>query len=122
MGLIQLKTGATLLTAADCGGTPLYKAPEMQKGKSGMPTDVWSLGLVMIELFSGSRAWGEEVDVDQVYFYELRKEPSPAITKVPEFIAGLCHSCVLYDPKDCPSMTVVLKEIENIQAKLDDAQ
>ena len=119
MGLVQLKSSATLLTASDRGGTPLYKAPESHKGKSGTPSDVWSFGLVMIEMFSGGRAWGDHVDADQIYVYKLRKVLPPAITQVPDFIMALCHSCILYDPKDRPIMTLVLKEIENIQATLE---
>lgn len=33
--------------------TPYYSAPEIFHGKVGKPSDVWSYGIVLFELFGG---------------------------------------------------------------------
>lgn len=78
---------------------------------------VWSFGLVLIEMFAKQRAWGD-ADIDQLYGYRYRKEAPPALAHVPEDIFGLCHSCVLYDPRDRPTMMVIIKELNVLEGLL----
>ena len=38
---------------------PYYLAPETFHGKVGKPSDVWSYGVVFLELFGGQHGWGD---------------------------------------------------------------
>ena len=58
MGLAKLKVSNTLVTKMDVTGTPYYSAPETYYGKVGVASDIWSFGIIMIELFGGRCTWG----------------------------------------------------------------
>ena len=42
------------MSAVPIAGTVCYMAPETLNGQCGPPTDVWALGLILIEVYSGS--------------------------------------------------------------------
>ena len=50
MGLARIKMGCTTMTQVGVIGTPYYAAPETFKGEAGTPSDVWGLGMVLLEL------------------------------------------------------------------------
>ena len=66
------------MTCVQIVDTPCYAAPEMCEGIAGKPSDVWSFGIVYMELCGGRRAWGS------VYHYnELVK--NLLLKKMPDF-------------------------------------
>ena len=57
-GLTKIREGAATMTnVAVEVGTPKYASPETLDGLYGTQSDIWSLGIVFIELFSKERAW-----------------------------------------------------------------
>lgn len=59
MGLAKLKVGLSTMSNVAVVGTPYYSAPETFHGQVRKPSDVWSYGVVLIELFGEQHAWGE---------------------------------------------------------------
>ena len=57
MGLAKIKVGCSTMICVQIVGTPCYAAPETFEGTAGKPSDVWSFGMVYLELYGGQRAW-----------------------------------------------------------------
>ena len=56
MGLAKLKaSNATLTEIEITSGTPYYASPETLERKVGKPSDIWSFGVTMVELFGGAK-------------------------------------------------------------------
>ncbi len=70
-------------------GTPRYMSPEQARGRHvDQRSDIFSFGLVLYELFSGTRAFEGEDTMDLVSAI-LRDEPAPISAAVPNFPAEL---------------------------------
>jgi len=66
-------------------GTPRYMSPEQARGKPvDQRSDIFSLGLVLYELFSGNRPFEGENSVELVSAI-LKDEPEPIASIIPDF-------------------------------------
>lgn len=80
-------------------GTPAYMAPEQfQRGEVSARSDIFSLGLVLFEMFTGQRAYQGIQD---------RGKPSAALSELlkgvdPE-LASIILQCIANDPKERPA-------------------
>ena len=99
-GIARSMEAATHLTGAMVG-TPAYMAPEQVAGKPvDYRTDIYSLGLILYEMFTGSQTFQAETPV-AVALKQLREEPvapheiDPAI---PVFIERAILKCLQKDP------------------------
>jgi len=81
MGLAKLKlTNYSIMrNVGAMYGTPYYSAPETFHGDVGKPLDIWSLGIVLLELFSGRHAWGTLKHNNEVVGSILKKVQPPAM-------------------------------------------
>jgi serine/threonine protein kinase len=101
-----------------------YAAPESFQRATAPTTasDVYSLAIVLFELFFGVRAW-DPLDVRQIMFAVIKEErPAlpPASDAVPEAICQLIVRCWAQRPEDRPAVSAVIKELEAIGATLPD--
>jgi serine/threonine protein kinase len=99
-GIARSMEAATHLTGAMVG-TPAYMAPEQVAGKPvDYRTDIYSLGLMLYEMFTGSQTFHADTPV-AVALKQMREEPvapheiDPAI---PVFIERAILKCLQKDP------------------------
>ena len=99
-GIARSMEAATHLTGAMVG-TPAYMAPEQVAGKPvDYRTDIYSLGLMLYEMFTGSQTFRADTPV-AVALKQMREEPvapheiDPAI---PVFIERAILKCLQKDP------------------------
>ena len=117
-------SGAEELTTT-CIGTTRFMAPELfDKEKAqdiGVQVDVWALGCVLIELFSGKRPWDyiSSSNASCIY-YEVtsrqifKRKPVPIPETIPVEVRGLVQRCCQYSPKRRPAAAEVLDQMEAI--------
>ncbi|WP_459646646.1 serine/threonine-protein kinase [Kitasatospora sp. Ki12] len=106
-GIAQLDTGAGgLTTTGTIVGSPAYMAPERWTGgRVDGRADLYALGCVLVELFTGARPFGG--DSTPVLMYQHLNEPPPALDPaqfgLPPQVAGLVAELLAKDPADRPA-------------------
>tara|TARA_Y100000590_G_scaffold446381_1_gene580026 strand:+ start:2218 stop:3159 length:942 start_codon:yes stop_codon:yes gene_type:complete len=92
-------------------GTPGYRAPEQEKYKINFSSDIYSVGVTIIEL------WNGDIWKNGNTFSELRKEVLEGLQKIKsnhkEF-ASLLRRCILYNHQERPDIKKVLQLYSNI--------
>jgi serine/threonine-protein kinase len=79
-------------------GTPAYMAPEQLAGKEvSVKSDIYALGLVLYEIFTGSRAFGAGTTRDL-----LPRAPSSLVTDIDSAADRVILRCLDPDPGDRP--------------------
>eukprot|EP01064_Diplonema_japonicum_P005289 TRINITY_DN1356_c0_g1_i1.p1 TRINITY_DN1356_c0_g1~~TRINITY_DN1356_c0_g1_i1.p1 ORF type:complete len:1082 (+),score=195.36 TRINITY_DN1356_c0_g1_i1:59-3304(+) len=85
-------------------GTPLYMAPEACGGVVNKSSDIWSLGIVVCQLFTGVVPYdlnsGEFVGQAFVYKLKTDKTLMPSIPTLPEDAEAFVRSCIVRDPEE----------------------
>ncbi|MEV7771487.1 serine/threonine-protein kinase [Kitasatospora sp. NPDC086791] len=106
-GIAQLDTGAGgLTTTGTIVGSPAYMAPERWTGgRVDGRADLYALGCVLVELFTGARPFGG--DSTPVLMYQHLNEAPPALDPaqfgLPPQVAGLVAELLAKDPADRPA-------------------
>ena len=110
-GIVKIREGAATMTCAAAeAGTPKYAAPDTLDGSYGSPSDIWSLGILLIELFSKTKAWATIKSRHQMYRKLEACEVPPEIVHTGEFQA-IISRCCLPSPQERISATELLKEL-----------
>ncbi|RKT15928.1 protein kinase-like protein [Streptomyces sp. 1114.5] len=105
-GIAQLDTGVGgLTTTGTIVGSPAYMAPERWTGgRVDGRADLYALGCVLVELFTGARPFGG--DSTPVLMYQHLNEPPPALDPaqfgLPPQVAGLVAELLAKDPANRP--------------------
>eukprot|EP01059_Diplonema_ambulator_P030845 TRINITY_DN5455_c0_g1_i1.p1 TRINITY_DN5455_c0_g1~~TRINITY_DN5455_c0_g1_i1.p1 ORF type:complete len:1076 (+),score=248.76 TRINITY_DN5455_c0_g1_i1:50-3277(+) len=85
-------------------GTPLYMAPEACGGVVNKSSDIWSLGILVCQLFTGQVPYdlnsGEFVGQAFVYKLKSDKTMMPTIPDLPEDAEAFVRSCIIRDPDE----------------------
>lgn len=95
-----------------CFGTPQSTAPEIVLGHAyGLPSDMWSLGVIVYEIITGRPPWGDEDESVSVLYDRI-------LATDPDFVpsewlddAGLCliaQRLLRKDPSRRPSIGELL--------------
>lgn len=112
----------TLITGnqsnAMVGGTAAYIAPEQALGKGGDErTDIYALGVLLMELFIGQRPFYGSDDED-LMMKHVNEKPLPISTQwadAPKALEQLILSCLAKEPKDRPqTVQAVLSDLKRI--------
>ncbi|KAI0668960.1 kinase-like protein [Trametes maxima] len=93
--------------------SPFCMAPELVRPKpkvSDPKSDIWSLGCVTIEMWTGERPWAG-MDVGTVLAKVSAKDipPIPAGVQLSELADDFRRRCFCYDPNERPSASELLK-------------
>jgi tetratricopeptide (TPR) repeat protein len=114
-GLAKVAGEETLTDAGSISGTIMYMSPEqIQGGKLGRTTDIYSLGLVLYELIAGKRPFPEG---DAGYHHVHTAPPPPAQLRpeIPASLNSLIMKCLEKDPskrfESAYAMAMALREI-----------
>jgi len=92
-------------------GTPRYMSPEQARGERITAAgDIYSVGLVLQELFTGVRPLQDTDDVKMLYHKAMWGE-SMAVEGVSRPLKELIQQCKALDPKERPSAEGVLERL-----------
>lgn len=99
------------LAGAGKAGTPLYMAPEQHAGApASVRTDVYSLGLVLYELFTGKRAIGakDEGTITDMKAREAIEAPSSLVRDIDPAVERVILRCLSHDPAMRPASALAV--------------
>ncbi|HXA18681.1 MAG TPA: serine/threonine-protein kinase [Thermoanaerobaculia bacterium] len=100
----------------DASGTPAYMAPEQLAGGSAtIRSDVFALGLVLYEVFTGRRTFAEEATTKDLLARQRAGDftrPSAVTRDVPAAVERIIVRCLDPDPQSRPaSVEEILREL-----------
>jgi len=112
-GIARSMEAGTRLTGSMVG-TPAYMAPEQVAGKPvDYRTDIYSLGLMLYEIFTGSQAFKADAPV-AVALKQLRDAPPPPHEVEPSIPVGLERTILKCLEKDPARRFQSIDDLENI--------
>jgi serine/threonine-protein kinase len=94
--------------AGQLAGTPAYMAPEQFDGRASERSDLYALGLVLFELFTGTRAFAAEsvAEMARLQREAEAKEPSAIVSDLDPAIERAILRCLAKDPAQRPASAV----------------
>jgi serine/threonine-protein kinase len=93
-------------SASEIGGTPAYMAPEQFAGKgASIRSDLYALGLVLYELYTGKRAFdaGSVADYRRKHAEDPPTSPSTLVAGMEPAVERAILRCIEKDPGQRPS-------------------
>jgi serine/threonine-protein kinase len=97
---------AEIGTESEIGGTPAYMAPEQFAGKgASVRSDLYALGLVLYELYTGKRAFdaGSVADYRRKHAEDPPTSPSTLVAGMEPAVERAILRCIEKDPAQRPS-------------------
>ncbi len=118
-GLAKLLQGSDLTTTAKVMGTVSYMSPEQARGEPVDPrTDVWSLGVVLYELFADRLPFEKKQNHALLYaiIYEAPQPIRQLLPDLPESLEAVIDKCLQKDPSeryaDAEALALDLKSVQ----------
>ena len=111
--------GSSGTISGTLSGTLPYMSPELLRGETATKaSDVFSLGSVLYELFTGRHPFAGETPLDVFEAIECRTPdaPSQVRTAIPRELDGLLLGMLDREPEARPAMTDVAERLASIRA------
>jgi serine/threonine-protein kinase len=99
------------LGALGFAGTPQYMAPEQLAGKpSSIKSDIYALGLILFEIFTGRRAWDAKTinDLKSQQDTGTMTTPSSIVRDLDPAVERVILRCLSRDPDERPSTALTV--------------
>ncbi|MFG2356317.1 protein kinase [Streptomyces sp. NPDC048521] len=94
---------ASLQVSGAAAGTPAYASPEQAEGRRvGVPADVWSWAVTVLELLVGERTWPSGTVAGLVLQAARTRPLTPRSLRVPPALADLLERCFRKEPAERP--------------------
>ncbi len=117
-GIARLVDSAHVTRTGEVLGTPAYFAPEQVAGEGvGAPTDIYSVGVVLLECLTGTRAF--EGTAMEVAVARLARDPEVP-DRLPATWRRLLRAMTTRDPAHRPTATQVADALRAIASGADD--
>ncbi|MFD8079077.1 WD40 repeat domain-containing serine/threonine protein kinase [Streptomyces sp. NPDC059718] len=103
------------------GRTPAYASPEqLSKRLVGKPTDVFSLGVTVLEMFTGGPRWGRGPSAnDTIRERHVIESYGFGLPPMPPDLGELLERCLHPDPEERPGpMAAVAEELAEIHLRI----
>ncbi len=101
-GISRALEKTTMTSTGMIVGTPSYMSPEQAEGtRVGVPSDVFSLGCVLVFAATGTGPFGHGPQASLLYRVV---HSAPVITEVPGGLRGLAAACLAKAPADRPTL------------------
>ena len=101
-GISRALEKTTMTSTGMIVGTPSYMSPEQAEGtRVGVPSDVFSLGCVIVFAATGTGPFGHGPQASLLYRVV---HSAPVITEVPGGLRGLAAGCLAKVPEDRPTL------------------
>jgi serine/threonine-protein kinase len=96
--------------SGEIAGTPAYMAPEQFSGTTSVQSDLYSLGLVLYELFVGRRAFDGHAfkELERMHRSEPVPSPSGVLPEIDPAVERAILSCLEKDPRRRPRSSLEL--------------
>jgi len=117
-GLARVAATASMTQSMAVSGTPAYMSPEQTTGGGADPrSDVWALGVVMVEIFTGAHPFQRENTA--ALTFAILNQPPAVLDAVPPLIQPIAYRALAKDPAyRYASATEMCKELENVRAQI----
>jgi serine/threonine-protein kinase len=105
--------------ARSVAGTPAYMAPEQLDGQPATPSsDIYALGLVLYEVFTGRRAFAAESITQLVEAQRASRytRPTTLAPDLPPDVEQLITRCLDFDATKRPTADALLRELPTFDA------
>ena len=92
-------------------GTPAYMAPEiLGGGPASVPSDLYALGLVLYEVFTGRRAFGGDTlaEIRQKHEHDAPTPPSTLVDGFDPVVERVILRCLEKDPRQRPASALAV--------------
>ena len=124
-GLSKLLQQSTSQNSVATVGTYNWMAPEVIKSdaKYSYPADIYSLGMIGYEIFTGHIPYADLRDPVQFAYHVVveKKRPSFRGSDLPAGVQHLIERCWHADPTQRPSIEEVVKVADSLLAQISDA-
>src|SRR6185295_6224302 len=102
---------ATADAGAELAGTPQYMAPEVLAGRpASMKSDIYALGLILFEIFTGRRAYDAQTfgDLKQLHETGTVTTPSSIVRDLDPVVERVILRCLEREPGRRPGSALVV--------------